>query len=306
MATLVALTAAVGVYLLYSSLALRKSGLPFVLRFRLLPSRDIPLRRQSSASGPATGGTWRERLGVPPDTSARVLAVTAGGLGLASATVATTLVHSLPASLLLGCLAATVPVISLRARMDERSWRDREAWPRMLDELRVRCAAGGRSIPQGLFEVGRNAPDEMRTAFAAAENEWQRSTDFARALSALKENLADPTADAVCETLVVANQLGGTEVDSRLRALADDRRLDVEARKDARSKQAGVRFSRRFVLAVPAGLALAGMSIGDGRAAYASALGELTLLAGVTAVLACWVWAGRLLKLPEDRRVFRE
>ena len=81
----------------------------------------------------------------------------------------------------------------------------------------------------------------------------------------LKRQLADPTADATCETLLVAHELGGTDLDRRLEALAEDRRQDAHGRKDARAKQAGVRFARRFVLIVPLGMALAGLSVGNGR-----------------------------------------
>ena len=74
----------------------------------------------------------------------------------------------------------------------------------------------------------------------------------------LRAHLADPTADAACETLLVAHEVGGTDLAHRLEALAEDRRQDALGRKDARAKQAGVRFARRFVLVVPVGMALAG------------------------------------------------
>ena len=101
-------------------------------------------------------------------------------------------------------------------------------------------------------------PSALRPAFAAAQREWLLSTDFARTVAVLKAGLADPTADAACETLLVAHEVGGADLDRRLRALADDRTLDVQGRKDARSRQAGVRFARRFVLLVPLGMAMVG------------------------------------------------
>src|SRR5205085_2522237 len=83
-----------------------------------------------------------------------------------------------------------------------------------------------------------------------------------RTCAVLKSRLADPTADATCETLLVAHEIGGTDLDRRLASLVEDRIQDLHGRKDARAKQAGVRFARRFVLAVPVGMALAGLSIG--------------------------------------------
>jgi tight adherence protein B len=238
------------------------------------------------------------------DTSPRALAIVASSSLLVAAALTYSLIASAPAALVAGGFAAAVPVSALRARRDEGRSATREAWPSIIEEIRLQCGAVGRSIPQALFDAGRRTSQEMRRAFAAAEKEWSRSTDFSRALTALKEGLSDPTADAVCETLVVANELGGTDVDARLAALAEDRRLDAEGRKDARSKQAGVRFSRRFVLLVPAGMAVAGMSIGEGRAAYTTPFGQLAVVVGIGAVFSCWMWAGRMMHLPEEKRVF--
>jgi tight adherence protein B len=49
------------------------------------------------------------------------------------------------------------------------------------------------------------------------------------------------------------------------------------------------------------------MSVGeDGRAAYQTASGQIGVLVGIGMVVVCWVWAGRLLRLPEEERVFFE
>lgn len=162
----------------------------------------------------------------------------------------------------------------------------------------------GRSIPQALFEVGRRAPSDMQPAFAAAHREWLLSTDFPRTLGVLKAGLADPTADAACETLLVAHEVGGTDLDRRLEALIDDRIQDSQGRKDAAAKQAGARFARFFVLIVPAGMALAGMSVGTGRAAYQTPTGQLLVVVAIGLVVVCWIWAGRIMMLPEEERVF--
>jgi tight adherence protein B len=80
--------------------------------------------------------------------------------------------------------------------------------------------------------------------------------------------------------------------------------VDLRHRKDARARQAGVRFARRFVLAVPAGMALAGLSIGTGREAYATTTGQLLVAVGLLGIAGCWIWAGRYLTIPEERRLY--
>jgi tight adherence protein B len=209
----------------------------------------------------------------------------------------------LPALVAAG-FGASAPPAGLRARRAARRAAAMDAWPRLLEELRLLTSSLGRSVPQALVEVGRRAPAELRPAFAAAEREWLLSTDFARMVAVLKAHLADPTADAACETLLVAHEVGGSDLDRRLGALIEDRIQDAQGRKDARAKQAGARFARRFVLVVPAGMAFAGMSVGTGRAAYQTPTGQLLVAAALLLVVACWIWAGRIMLLPEEGRVF--
>jgi tight adherence protein B len=174
----------------------------------------------------------------------------------------------------------------------------------MIEEIRMQAVSLGRPIPEALLSVGLRGPDEMVPAFRAAQREWLISTDFDRTLTVLKDQLADPTADAVCETLLIAHEIGGTDVERRLRALIEDRIQDLQGRKDARAKQAGARFARWFVIVVPVGMALVGLAIGDGRASYAGAVAQLMILGAFGFIAACWVWAGVLMRLPEEQRVF--
>jgi tight adherence protein B len=210
------------------------------------------------------------------------------------------------AALSIGGFAATFPAASYRRRRATRIAKAQEAWPRMIEEIRILTGSLGRSIPQALFEVGRRGPAELRSAFDAAHREWLLTTDFERTLRVLKDRLADPTADAACETLLVAHDLGGADLDRRLAALAEDRIQDTQGRKDARAKQAGVRFARRFVPIVPFGMALAGMSVGYGRSAYTTPLGQTLVVAAIGLTVLCWAWAGHILRLPEEQRVFAE
>jgi tight adherence protein B len=203
-----------------------------------------------------------------------------------------------------GLALLVMPGMAARSRWARRRSEAREAWPRLIEELRIKTSTLGRSIPQALFEVGRRAPDELQPAFEDARREWALTTDFERTVEVLRRRLADATADAVCETLLVAHQIGGNDVDRCLAALVEDRVLDLQGRKDAQARQAGARFARWFTVVVPALMALVGMSIGEGRRAYASTTGQLLTGVAVAVMVACWMWAGWIMRLPEERRVF--
>lgn len=292
MGVVLALLAGYGMFLAYTAVAFGWSGVG------LGPPPTGGRRRRPDV------GEWLAQAGLD-DVEAREFVAVMGVLFVVGAALAYALFAGALPALVAGGFAATFPVAAYRARRERRRHQARDAWPRLIEELRLQTGSLGRSIPQGLFEVGRRAPAELRPAFEAAERQWVLSTDFARTASVLKARLADATADATLETLLVAHEVGGSDVDRRLAALAEDRIQDLQGRKDALARQAGVRFARRFVLIVPLGMTLAGLSIGTGRDAYQSAGGQVAVAAGLFVVAGCWLWAGRLMRLPEEERVFR-
>ena len=290
-ALLVAALAGYGVHLLYTGRALRWTGIapgPTTARDRS--------RRSSSRDWLAQAGLASVR---PSE-----LAFTLGAVSIMGGAACFALFGTVVPAIAGAVFAASFPVAAFRHRRRARIVAAQDAWPRMIEELRLLTASVGRSLPQALFEVGAAGPDAMRPAFAAAQREWMLTTDFERTLGVLRDQLADPTCDATCETLLIAHELGGTGVDRRLADLAQDRREDAAYRKDVRARQSGVRFARRFVLLVPLGMAAAGLSIGNGRAAYTTPMGQVAVLAALVMIAVCWRWAGRMLRLPTERRVF--
>lgn len=292
MAVVVALAAAAGAYYLYTAVALGWRGVA------VGPGVRGARRRRDAFD------QWLAQAGLA-DVDRREFVVVIAALAALGALAGWALFGAAPAALALGGFAASFPIAGHRHRREQRRAAALEAWPRLIEEIRLLTASTGRSIPQALLEVGARGPVELRPAFAAAQREWLLSTDFERCLDELKHQLADPTADMVCETLLIAHRVGGADLPQRLDALAVDRRQDLHARKDARSRQAGARFARRFVLIVPFGMALAGMSVGTGRDAYATPTGQVLVLVALAMVVVCWVWAGRLMRLPDERRVFQ-
>ncbi len=252
-------------------------------------------RAAARALGTVTGagGSGRE-LGLLTVTGAAM-----GGL------LGIVLFGSLTAGVATAAAGIAAPVSAARARRRLDHELAAQSWPAMLEELRMQTGSLGRSIPVALLDVGQRAPSApMRAAFAGAARNWHLSNDFPSTVAVLKEGLDSATADAVLETLLVAYEVGGTDLDRRLTSLIDDRSQDLAARRDARSRQAGVRFARWFTIAVPLGMALVGISIGDGRAAYRTTGGQLAIVAAVATTALCWWWASATMRLPETDRVF--
>ena len=281
-----------GVFLVYTSVAFGWGGVGVSPRVSRRPGRrrfDI--------------GVWLAQAGLDGVRPSQFFAIV-GVLFVAVAGLTFAVLGAILPALAVGGFAATYPAVSYRARRRHRRQTTAEAWPRMIEEMALLTGSLGRSVPQALFEVGARGPVEMRSAFTAAHREWMLTTDFARTVRVLKARLADATADVACETLLVAQEIGGADLERRLAALVDDRAADVQGRKDALAQQAGVRFARRFVLIVPIGMALVGLSIGNGRAAFRTPEGQLAALFAVLVVIGCWLWSGRIMRLPDEERVF--
>ena len=290
MIVVAAFAACTGTYLLYSAL---------VLGHRQLLSRRLrqPLRRRDMSD-------WLVQAGMIDVRPIEFASVEIAVLLLVTSSAWIVFGAAIPALFAGGC-AAVAPIALYRSR--RRTLRDeaRAAWPFIIEEIRLLTGSLGRSIPVGVLEAGRKAPTApMRAAFAAANREWLLTTDFGRACATLKELLADVTADAVCETLLVAHEVGGSDLERRLAALIEDRRVDLRHRQESKSRQAAPRFARWFVLVVPIGMALIGLTIGDGRAAYQSSGGQVAVVSGMSMVALCWLWASRIMRLPEPQRVF--
>jgi tight adherence protein B len=268
----------------------------------LLPTRTAQ-RRPAGRSVGARVRVWLTQAGMA-GVRVRDVAAAMALVGVAAALVGAALFGGVIAPAVCAALAAGAPLGVARQRRLQRVTAAQSAWPAMLEELRVQTSSLGRSIPQALFEVGRRAPEELRPAFDAAHREWLVTTDFPRTIAVLQDLLADPTADAALETLLVAHEIGGGGLDRRLHALIEDRTADVQERKDAAAKQAGVRFARRFVLLVPMGMAFVGMQIGNARSAYATTSGQLVVVVALAMIAGCWLWAGRIMRLPHEQRVF--
>ena len=219
---LLAAVAAAGVHYLYTAVALGWRGLG---AGPATPRTTVRRRRHTA--------DWLAQAGLV-DVDVRRARRGHRRPGRSSAPLAGLLLFGgpLPALALAACLAA-VPAASTGSARPPGGRRPRS---RGRGSSRRSASSRRRSVarcPRRCSRPAPRAPASLRPAFEAARREWVLSTDFERTVRVLKAGLADPTADAACETLLVAHEVGGTDLDRRLEALIDDRMLDVQGRKDA-------------------------------------------------------------------------
>jgi tight adherence protein B len=148
-ALVLAVVAGYGVHLSTSAILLRWRGLGPGPR----PARSLRSRLDLSSALQ----NWLAQAGLGEVAPAEFLAVL-GVLFVAGVLGGALLFGGVLPALFLGGFAASAPVAGYRSRRARNQARNRDAWPRLIDEMRILTGSAGRSIPQALFEVGASAP----------------------------------------------------------------------------------------------------------------------------------------------------
>lgn len=201
-------------------------------------------------------------------------------------------------------VAATVPITALRARSAARRRALRQVWPDVVDHL-VSGIRAGLGLPEAIGALAEAAPDEVRGAFRDFRREYARTARFGEALDDLKSSLADPVADRIIETIRMAREVGGTELPSVLRALAQYLRSDAAVRAEVEARQSWVRNAARLGVAAPWVVLLLLGTRPEAAAAYNSTGGATLVLVGLGTTLVAYRLMIALGRLPEEGRWFR-
>jgi tight adherence protein B len=104
------------------------------------------------------------------------------------------------------------------------------------------------SLAEGLGALAERGPAELRPAFARFGAAYRASGRFGDCLDSLKDDLADPVGDRVCETLRVAREVGGSDLGTVLRTLSELLRSDARTRSELETRQGWVVNAYRLVI----------------------------------------------------------
>jgi tight adherence protein C len=150
---------------------------------------------------PLPSGGDRHRPARQADRRRRLLAVTAGVLGI----VAVAVVGPMP--VVLAAAAATGATFRRRRMLEVRRRRAVEEEMPDAVELLVLCVHAGRSPTQAVVELAARAPACLRDAFAAVELQLHRGRTLADALGELRR-LAGPAGRDVASAIATAERDG--------------------------------------------------------------------------------------------------
>jgi tight adherence protein B len=234
----------------------------------------------------------------------RQFLATCAGIGMSVALVFLVISRTWPVSLAFGAFAAYAPVALLRHRVRQRRGELRDVWPDAVDNL-ASAVRAGLSLPEALTQLGVRGPEALRRPFALFGEDYRATGRFSECLERLKDRLADPTGDRICESLRIAREVGGSDLGRLLRTLSSFLRDDARTRAELETRQGWVVNAARLAVAAPwlllGLLSLQTESVG----AYNAPGGWVVLAVGAATCLVAYRVMLRLGRLPEDGRVLR-
>lgn len=201
-----------------------------------------------------------------------------------------------------GLFGSWLPHRLLQHRARSRQVMRRELWPETLDHLNSGVRAG-LSLPEALSSLAHRGPEPLRPLFEVFAEEYRASGSFALALERFRQVSADPVADRIVVALSVTRQVGGSDLGTMLRALAQFVRDDARTRNELSARQQWTVNGARLAVAAP-WVVLAFLSTRPETAvAYNSRTGMILLAAGFVVSLLAYQAMKRIGRLPAEPRV---
>ena len=197
-----------------------------------------------------------------------------------------------------------VPELLVRRLQDKRRTDLREVWPEAADHL-ASAVRAGLSIPAALSALSDRGPEPLREAFAQFGADYRASGRFVDCLDTLKERLADPVGDRICETLRVTREVGGTELGTVLRTLSQFLREDARVRSELESRKQTTVNGARLAVAAPWLVLLLLGTQSTTLHAYDTPLGLGVLVGGAVVCAVAYRVMIHIGKLPTEQRVLR-
>lgn len=238
------------------------------------------------------------------EVTPRSLVVLCLASGLVGAIVVLGLTRTPAIAVVLGALAAYLPVAVVAGRARRRHREFAEVWPEAVDDL-ASAVRAGMSLPDAVAALAVRGPEPLRPAFDAFALDYQVSGRFGDCLDRLKDRLADPVGDRVVEGLRIAREVGGGELGRLLRNLSGYLRDDLRTRSELEARQSWAVNGARVAVAAPWAVLLVMSTQRTVIERYQSAAGAVVLVIGACACVLAYRLMIRLGRLPVERRILR-
>ena len=282
MTVLVVLCLGLGVFLVYDGLTRR----------RLSSTRvSVSARSRSWLAAAGLDGVGPVQFGAA--------SVIAGGLGGAVVLVVIGSIGVALVACLAGCFGPTVYYRNRGRGLRAARWR---GWPDAI-ELLAGAVRSGDTLPAAIGVVADRGPESLRPVFRDVVSDHRVSGDLVAALERMGARVADPTADRIVRTMVLAHRVGGRELGRVLRTLSAFLRDDVAARREIEARQSWTVVAARVSASAPWLVLVLVASRPQGARAFDSPTGVAVLLGGALVTAVGYRMMMRLGRLPDEPRV---
>lgn len=261
-------------------------------------------RQERPRGGPADRARDVLALAGVQGVSLRALAGVCLGLVAVTFLAVVTLSRSPQIALCFALMAGWAPVGLVRMRARHRRAVRRDLWPEAVDNIASGVRAG-LSLPEALTQLGERGPEPLRGAFTAFGQDYRASGRFGECLDRLKDRLADPVADRICEALRITREVGGCDLGRLLRSLSAFLRDDARTRAELEARQSWTVNGARLAVAAPWAVLALLATRPEAVRAYNSTTGAVVLAAGAASSLVAYRVMVRIGRLPQEERVLR-
>jgi tight adherence protein B len=239
--------------------------------------------------------------GLPGFSAAHLLAAQLGSAATASFLVLL-VTRSTSVAACFAVFGYLAPTALVRRARAHRRRELREAWPEVVDNLASAIRAG-LSLPEALGALSERGPAPLRPAFARFAADHRATGRFMLCLDRLKDDLADPVADRICEALRLAREVGGTDLGRLLRTLSGFLREDARIRAELETRQGWTVNAARLAVASPWLVLLLLAIQSTALSVFDTGSGRLLLALGGGVSLLAYRLMLRIGRLPVEHRV---
>ncbi len=282
MTVLVVMCLGLGVFLVYDGLTRRR-----------LPSTRVSVLARSRSWLGAAGLD-----GVSPAQFGTASVITGGIAGA----VVLVVIGSAGVAFVAALAGLCGPTMYYRGRRRGLRSSRRRGWPEAI-ELLAGAVRAGDTLPAAIGVVADRGPESLRPVFRDVVSDHRVSGDLVAALERMGARVADPTADRIVRTMVLAHRVGGRELGRVLRTLSAFLRDDVAARREIESRQSWTVVAARVSASAPWLVLVLVASRPQGAQAFDSPTGIAVLLGGAVVTAMGYRMMMRLGRLPEEPRV---
>ena len=282
MSVLIALLTGLGVFLAYDGLT------------RTRTPRNRVSWSDRCASWLAAGG-----LGA---VSPLQFCVASAVVGVGAGAMVVVVIGSVGVALVATIAGSIAPASYYRSRRRGLRAARRRGWPDAI-ELLAGAVRAGDTLPAAIGVVADRGPEPLRPVFRGVMSDHRVTGDLVGALERMGASVADPTADRIVRTLVLAHRVGGRELGRVLRTLSAFLREDVASRREIEARQSWTVVAARVASSAPWLVLVLVASRPQGAQAFDSPTGVAVLLAGAGLTTVGYRLMMRLGRLPEEPRV---